>query len=171
MATREVDIDLGGQPDKKAGGMKTWLITAGGALVLVAASIGGTVAMLGGDKAAPAPAPTTTPSKPDTPPSYMALEPPFVVNFEDQGAIRFLQVTVEVMTRDPKVTEAITLHTPVIRDQMIVLFSSSDYPTLSSREGKEDLRQQALATLKRILDENGAPDTVEGLYFTNFVMQ
>lgn len=171
MATREADIDLGGEAKNKSGGTKTLLIAGVGALALVAASIGGTVVMLGGDKAAPAAAGEQAPAKSELPASYMALEPPFVVNFEDQGAIRFLQVTVEVMTRDPKVKDAITLHMPAIRDQLIVLFSSSDYPTLSSREGKEDLRQQALATIKRILDQNGAPDAVEGLYFTNFVMQ
>lgn len=171
MATREADIDLGGEAKKKSGGTKTLLIAGGGALALVAASIGGTALLLGGDKSAPAAAEAAAPAKTEMPASYQALEPPFVVNFEDQGAIRFLQVTVEVMTRDPKVKDAITLHMPAIRDQLIVLFSSSDYPTLSSREGKEELRQQALATLKRILDQNGAPDAVEGLYFTNFVMQ
>lgn len=171
MATREADIDLGGEAKKKSGGMKTLLIAGGGALALVAVSIGATAFLLGGEKTAAPTAEAAAPVKADVPASYMALEPPFVVNFEDQGAIRFLQVTVEVMTRDPEVKDAITLHMPAIRDQLIVLFSSSDYPTLSSREGKEDLRQQALATLKRILDDNGAPDTVEGLYFTNFVMQ
>jgi flagellar FliL protein len=107
----------------------------------------------------------------ELPVTYIALEPAFVVNFEDQGAIRFLQVSVEISTRDPKVVEAVKLHMPAIRDQLIVLFSGSDYATLASREGKDQLRQQALETLKKILKAQGAPDALEGLYFTNFVMQ
>ena len=94
-----------------------------------------------------------------------------MVNFEDDGAIRFLQVSIEVMSRDPKVAEAVKLHMPAIRDQLIVLFSDADYATLSSREGKDTLREQAHNTLKELLKGQGAPDAIAGLYFTNFVMQ
>lgn len=170
MATREADLDLGGDAKKKSGSKKSVLMMGGGALALVAVSIGATVFLVGG-KSGPAPAAEHTAAKVEAPATYTALEPPFVVNFEDEGAIRFLQVTIEVMSRDPKVAEAVKLHMPAIRDQLIVLFSGSDYATLASREGKDQLRQQALETLKKILKAQGAPDAIEGLYFTNFVMQ
>ncbi|MBC7162955.1 flagellar basal body-associated FliL family protein [Immundisolibacter sp.] len=170
MATREADLDLGGDAKKKSGSKKSLLMMGGGALALVAVSIGATVFLVGG-KSGPAPAAEHTAAKVEAPATYTALEPPFVVNFEDEGAIRFLQVTIEVMSRDPKVAEAVKLHMPAIRDQLIVLFSGSDYATLASREGKDQLRQQALETLKKILKAQGAPDAIEGLYFTNFVMQ
>lgn len=169
MATREADLELGGDAKKK-GGKKSMLMIVGGAAALVAVSIGVTVFLVGG-KHAEVPAGEHAPAKAEMPSTYTALEPPFVVNFEDQGAIRFLQITVEIMTRDPKVVEAVKLHMPAIRDRLIVLFSSSDYPTLSSKEGKETLREQAKATLQEILKAQKAPDAVEGLYFTNFVMQ
>ena len=35
------------------------------------------------------------------PARYVTLDPPFVVNFEAESAVRFLQITVSVMTRDP----------------------------------------------------------------------
>src|SRR4051812_1231649 len=41
-------------------------------------------------------------TKPKEPAIYIAFDPPFVVNFEDKGVVRFLQVTVQAMTRDPK---------------------------------------------------------------------
>ncbi len=170
MATREADLDLGGDAKKNAGGKKSLLMMGGGALALVAVSIGATVFLVGG-KSAPSSAAEHAPAKVEAPASYTALEPPFVVNFEDQEAIRFLQVTIEIMSRDPKVAEAVKLHMPAIRDQLIVLFSGSDYATLSSREGKDQLRQQAQDALKKILKAQGAPDAIEGLYFTNFVMQ
>jgi flagellar FliL protein len=170
MATREADLDLGGDAKKNAGGKKSLLMMGGGALALVAVSIGATVFLVGG-KSAPSSAAEHAPAKVEAPASYTALEPPFVVNFEDQEAIRFLQVTIEIMSRDPKVAEAVKLHMPAIRDQLIVLFSGSDYATLASREGKDLLRQQAQDALKKILKAQGAPDAIEGLYFTNFVMQ
>lgn len=170
MATREADLDLGGEAPKKAG-KKNLLMIGGGVLALVAASVGGTAFLLGGKTAEPVGAKQAQAQKVAKPPVYTPLEPPFVVNFEDQGAIRFLQVSVEVMSRDPKVAEAIKLHMPAIRDQLILLFSDADYDTLSSREGKDALRAQALDTLKKILKAQGASTRVEGLYFTNFVMQ
>src|SRR5690348_14897832 len=41
------------------------------------------------------------PKEPEAPPLYVALDPPFVVNFEGDQLVRFLQVTVQIMTRDP----------------------------------------------------------------------
>ena len=171
MATREADLELGGDAKKKAGGKKSLLMMGGGALALVAVSIGVTVFLVGGKTPEPAAGEHAAPKKVEAPATYTALEPPFVVNFEDQDAIRFLQVSIEVMSRDPKVAEAVKLHMPAIRDQLIVLFSGSDYATLASREGKDLLRQQAQDALKKILKAQGAPDAIEGLYFTNFVMQ
>ena len=170
MATREADIDLGGDAKGK-GGKKPLLMMVGGAAALVAVSIGATMFLLGGkheDAAAGEHAPA---ARAELPATYTALEPPFVVNFEDQGAIRFLQVAVEISTHDPKVVEAVKLHMPAIRDRLIVLFSSSDYPTLSSKDGKETLRQQAKLALEEILKAQKAPNAIDGLYFTNFVMQ
>ena len=171
MATRGADLELGDNAKKTAGGKKSLLMIGGGALALVAVSIGATVFLVGGKQAAPAAGEHATASKVQSPAAYTPLEPPFVVNFEDDGAIRFLQVSIDVMSRDPKVAEAVKLHMPAIRDQLIVLFSGVDYATLASREGKDALREQALDTLRTILKAQDAPDAIEGLYFTNFVMQ
>src|SRR5688572_934926 len=40
------------------------------------------------------------------PARYVALDPPFVVNFEAESVVRFLQISIGVMTRDTK-TESI----------------------------------------------------------------
>lgn len=170
MATREADLELGGEASKKAG-TKNLLMIGGGVVALVAASIGGTAFLLGGKSAEPAGDQPAKAEKVVTPAVYTSLEPPFVVNFDDQGTIRFLQVSVDVMSRDPEIAEAIKLHMPAIRDQLIMLFSDADYPTLSTREGKDALRATALDAVKKILDAQGVSASVDALYFTNFVMQ
>lgn len=170
MATREADLDLGGVAPKKAG-KKNLLMIGGGVLALVAASVGGTAFLLGGKSAEPAGDKPAKAEKVVMPAVYTPLEPPFVVNFDDQGTIRFLQVSVDVMSRDPKVAEAIKLHMPAIRDQLIMLFTDADYATLSTREGKDALRATALDTVKKILKANDVSARVDGVYFTNFVMQ
>lgn len=106
------------------------------------------------------------------PAEFVKLDPPFVVNFEAKGLMRFLQVTVEVMTRDPTTLELIKKNDPMIRNDLILLFSNQRYETLSTREGKEQLRQEALQVVKDVIAaEGGNDEKVEQLYFTSFVMQ
>lgn len=105
------------------------------------------------------------------PPIYIPLEPPLVVNFERNGRIGFLQANVEIMTREPRVQEALAYHAPVIRNNLLLLLSSKAYTDVSNREGKEQLRREALAEVNRVLLEQGVGLEAEDLYFTGFVMQ
>jgi flagellar FliL protein len=106
------------------------------------------------------------------PATYLKFDPPFVVNFENRGAMRFLQVSVEVMTRDPAVAELIRQHDPKLRNDLLMLLGSQTYETISTREGKERLRGEALKTVHDVISaEGGKPEKVEQLYFTSFVMQ
>lgn len=102
---------------------------------------------------------------------YIPIDPAFVVNFASQGKARFLQVTVEVMTRDPGVTDSVKLHMPVIRNNLMLLLSSQSYDSVSTLEGKEALREQALEVIQQILEEETGDPGIEAVYFTSFVMQ
>ena len=111
-------------------------------------------------------------AEPKAPALYVKYEPPFVVNFEAKGVMRFLQISMEVMTRDAPTSEVIKLHEPKIRNNMLMLLGSQTYDTLSSMEGKEGLRKQALETIAKVVEEEGGEGKeVEDIYFTSFVMQ
>jgi flagellar FliL protein len=111
-------------------------------------------------------------AEPKGPPIYVEFDPPFVVNFEARGAVRFLQITAQVMTRDPATAEMVKLHDPVVRNDLLLLFGSQTYELLSTREGKEELRKQALQSVAKVIaSEGGQSKNVEQLYFTSFVMQ
>lgn len=103
--------------------------------------------------------------------NYVSLDPAFVVNFEGSGPARFLQISVEVMTRNPAYAEHIKKHMPVIRNNLVLLFSSQTYDKVNTLKGKEDLRQAALAEVQKILAAETGDPGVEALYFTSFVMQ
>jgi len=102
---------------------------------------------------------------------YLPIDPAFVVNFACQGKARFLQVTVEVMTRDPEMPDQIKLHMPVIRNNLMLLLSSQSYDGVSTLEGKETLREEALEVVQQILEEETGDSGIEAVYFTSFVMQ
>jgi flagellar protein FliL len=105
-------------------------------------------------------------------PVYVALDPAFVVNFEASGLVRFLQVGVQVMTKDLATAELLKRHDPVVRNGLLLLFSGQGYEKLSTTDGKEQLRQAALAEVRRIVAaQGGKADEPKDLYFTSFVMQ
>jgi len=110
--------------------------------------------------------------KPKAPPVYVKLDPPFVANFEAKGLVRFLQVSVEIMTRDPVTAELLKQHDPRIRNDLLMLFGNQQYENISTLAGKDQLRAAALDSARKVIAaEGGDPAKVEQLYFTSFVMQ
>jgi flagellar FliL protein len=103
---------------------------------------------------------------------FLSLDPAFVVNFEAEQAVRFLQIDVQVASRDTDTLEQLKHNEPVIRNDLLMLFGNQDYGAIASRDGKEKLRQQTLAVVRRVLQsEGGSGAKVENVYFTSFVMQ
>ncbi len=115
--------------------------------------------------------------EPKGPPIYLALDPPLVASIDDGEAIRFLQITVEVMARNQATLNAVVTHTPVIRNNLLMLLGRKAISELTSSEGKEQLRQEALDEVRAVLKQMGPvnPDEklgeLEDLYFTSFVVQ
>lgn len=102
---------------------------------------------------------------------YMDIEQPFVVNFQDEGQLRYLQITISVMTKNPKMVEEMKRHMPLIRNNLVMLFSGQTREGIISREGKEKIRKDAEAEVQKILKEQTGNPGVKALYFTSFVMQ
>ncbi len=101
---------------------------------------------------------------------YYAIDPPLVVNFEDGSAVRFLQISMEVMAHDQKAIDSVQKNIPVIRNNLLLLMSNRNYQSLMSREGKEKLRQEMLTEIRAVQKKEGSPD-VDDVLFTSFVVQ
>ncbi len=101
---------------------------------------------------------------------YYAIDPPLVVNFEDGSAVRFLQITMEIMAHDQKAIESVQKNIPLIRNNLLLLMSNRNYQSMMSREGKEKLRQEALTEVREVQKKEGGPD-IDDLLFTSFVVQ
>ncbi len=128
-----------------------------------------------------------------TPPLYLPLEPPFVVNFTHRGTLRYLQLSLELMYHNESILQKVTENMPAIRNDLILLFSNQDYETLSTLQGKEELRDKILVAVNNIVshaelsgaegehggeaaeampEEQEAEELANGeVYITNFVMQ
>ena len=165
MAQNEQTTETTNAPQKK-GGSKV-VIIMGVALL----ALGGAVAYLLLGRSAHG----NTPEEPKVVLSkqeqYLAMDPPFVVNFKDDQSMRFLQVGVSLMSHDAAALAAAKEAEPVIRNAMVMLFSSQDYTILSDAAGKQKLQADALAAVRKIVEQRLGRPGIEALYFTSFVMQ
>lgn len=104
-------------------------------------------------------------------PQFYKLRPTMVVNITSADKSRFLQVDVELMTRSASSLETIEAYAPLIRNDLITLFSTQRYEDIITLDGKELLRKKALETVQKIMKQNTGDPTVEQVLFTNFVSQ
>ncbi len=167
MATAPADIPLETVPTPaKKRTLPLWLIIVIGTVV-VGGGAGGAMALhLFGSSAAHAKV-----KAPSGPPIYLPLKP-FVVNFQAGQMVRYLQVSIQVMSRDPKTIALLTQNDPMIRNDLLLLLGGQQYTTLDTEAGKEALRAQVLGAIRKVTAQNGGkPGNVEAIYFTSFVMQ
>ena len=105
------------------------------------------------------------------PPIFVGLDPAFVVSFKDQSQARFMQLSVELMSRDQEVIDIVDSYKPMIRNNLLLLFSSQKFEEIVTREGKEHLLEQTLEEVNNTLLNEAGIDGVEAVYFTAFVAQ
>ena len=154
------------KPKKK--GKLLWIVIA----VLVLGGGAGAWFALKPGPAAERAAADNKPASPHAAPIYYKFDPAFVVNFGGEGSARYLQVTVEAMSRDMTVVESLKNFEPAVRNDLVMLYSGQDNATLMTVEGKEKLRAATLAIIRKVLDSEGANGQgLEAVYFTSFVIQ
>lgn len=102
---------------------------------------------------------------------YQPLDPAFTVNYAHGGRQRYMQVSVVLMGRDPEAMAAAKEHSPLIRNQLVMLFSSADFEQLMSAEGKETLREQATLAVQSLMEQELGKPIIESVLFTNLVLQ
>jgi len=109
------------------------------------------------------------------PPHYFSMDPKFVVSFSNQKYARFMQFSLEIMSRDPEIIKKVEEHNPVIRSSLLMLFGSQGYDEMVTREGKEKLLKDTAAdinaTLQKVTGSADMAGVIEAAYFTSFVIQ
>lgn len=102
---------------------------------------------------------------------FIPLNPPIIVNIMDGQHIRHMQVIIEIKLTDPSKSTKLDLHKGPIRHELILLLSSQDASTISTAQGKEQLRKDALAAIQKVMQDLEGEPIIDALYFTNFIIQ
>lgn len=175
----EQDLKLdGGNATGEApagGGKKKLILIIVGVVLLIAAAVGATLFLVSGDDSstdeASADAAEVVEEEPLLPAQYVILKPEFVVSFQVGSRQRFLQVSIDVMTRKQAVVDALTLHEPMIRNDIIRVIGEQNFDRLRTAEGRVELQDLLLQQIRQIVQRESGIEGVEALLFTNFVMQ
>lgn len=147
---------------------KPLILICVGLVALLLSGAGLTYALLSGGEGNE----TTAVKEPVRQPAlYQALEPAFTVNYAHGNRQRYMQVNVVLMGRDSQAMEAASEHAPLIRNQLVMLFSSADFDQLVSAEGKEQLREQATLAVQALMEQEVGQPVIESVLFTNLVLQ
>lgn len=159
---------------KPAGKLKLIILIVAVVLLVVGISVGATWFLLSKGSSVPD-AEAQTAAEPAVPVKqkaiYEEMVPAFVVNFNHQGRARYMQVSVALMARDQVALDALKVHMPVLRNRLVMLFSSQDFGALMTPVGKEMLRQQATASVQELAEKETGKLAVEQVLFTNIVLQ
>ena len=103
---------------------------------------------------------------------YIDLKPAFVVNYGDGGKLRYLKMDIALRVEgDSEGPVDIRHHMPYIRHSLVMRLSRASEEELSSMEGKELLRQEALESVRDVLMKEEGIQYVEDLLFNSFIVQ
>ncbi|UPQ81520.1 flagellar basal body-associated protein FliL [Pseudomonas knackmussii] len=156
------------------GKLKLIILIVLGLLLAVGLSIGGTFYFMSrGDTEQPSEGAEDTQAAPQRQAAiYEVLAPAFIVNFTNaNGRQRYMQVSVALMSRDQAALDALKEHMPLLRNQLVMLFSSEEFASLATPVGQEMLRQKATASVQALAQKEIGKLAVEQVLFTNFVLQ
>ena len=186
MADEELELDV----NEKKGGKKTMIIVIVGILLLNVLGVGAWIFLNGDNSKSSNSADKGEPVL--GPLQYLTMVPEFIVNFGPGSRVRYLQVDLQIATRDAAALATVETYRPVIRNDVLVLLSSVKFDDLKDRTGKEALQKQLLSAINKVVnsasqaapvdgdkkniksEEHASDDAkgpIENVYFTSFIMQ
>ncbi|EKT4466455.1 flagellar basal body-associated protein FliL [Pseudomonas putida] len=105
--------------------------------------------------------------------SYINLSPPFVGNYALDGGpkLRVYKADVALRVTGDAAAAAVKHHEPLIRNQLVALFTQQGLENMSNVEAKEKLRQEALKQVQQVMESEEGKPIVEDLLFNNLIVQ
>ena len=152
------------------GKLKLILVIVAAVLLAIGLSVGATWYFMHSAKSTPEVAPEAASNlKPVA--IYEPMAPAFVANFNQNGRQRYMQVSITLLARNQADLDALKVHMPVIRNNLVMLFSGQTFDSLATSVGQEMLRQKATASVQEVAQKELGKVVIDQALFTNFVLQ
>ena len=101
---------------------------------------------------------------------YGRIPPDIIVNLRGSGA-HYLMVTAEIQTRSQADIENVLHHAAAIRHHMLMSMGEVGYREALTPEGRQQLADEALAIVRRVLAEEAGGNEVEAVLFTSYLVE
>lgn len=153
--------------------MNKMILIGGGALLFSAINIAGTAFLTKAIAPPPMAAATAVPEAEPLPEEvfYHNVQPEFVVNFQGKTKLKFLMIEMVIATHDQEVLPILEDHDPELRNTLLLLLAEQDADALTTAEGKQSLREQALAKIDEVVSTHYRSERIKDVYITRLVMQ
>jgi flagellar FliL protein len=104
---------------------------------------------------------------------YVEIGDPLVVNYgvPSLGRLKYMRVNMQFRVQGESDRGLVEYHLPILRHALVMLLSNQLQHKVSSAEGKEDIRLEALAVAQDVMIRELGDETIEDVLFTNFVVQ
>jgi len=103
---------------------------------------------------------------------YIDLKPAFIANYGGVGRLRYLKAEIALRVGGgAKGPAGIRHHMPQIRHSLVMLMSRQTEEDISTMEGKEMLRQNALTVVREVLMKEDGEEYIQDLLFKSFIVQ
>ena len=152
------------------GKLKLILVIVAAVLLAIGLSVGAAWYFMHSAKSTPEVAPEAASNlKPVA--IYEPMAPVFVANFNQNGRQRYMQVSITLLARNQADLDALKVHMPVIRNNLVMLFSAQSFDALATPVGQEMLRQKVTASVQEVSQKELGKVAIEQVLFTNYVLQ
>jgi flagellar FliL protein len=163
-------------PEAEGGGKKKLIIIIVSVLLVIGIAVGATIFLMSSDDSAEDAEGDVGEVAEDVvevamPAQYIKMKPRFIVNYNVGTRQRFLQTSIEIMTRTQAVVDAVELHNPMLRNEIVRILSAQDFKSLRTPEGRTELKTKLQDQLIEVLKSESDVEGIEAVLFTDFVMQ
>ena len=102
---------------------------------------------------------------------YVGIIPALVGNYSSGMKMKFYKADIALKVTGSEAEEKVKYHEPLIRNQLVMLFSQQTDENMANEGAKEQLRQEALKQVQQVLTQEEGQPIVEDLFFNNLIIQ
>lgn len=103
--------------------------------------------------------------------AYINLTPALVGNFGSGPKLKFFKADISLRVTGADIEAQVKHHEPLIRNQLVMLFSQQTEASMGAPDAKEVLRAEALKQVQEVLTAEEGKPLVEDLLFNNLIIQ
>jgi flagellar FliL protein len=103
--------------------------------------------------------------------AYISLVPALVGNYGTGPKLKVFKADIALQVTGSDAEAKVEHHEPLIRNQLVMLFSQQTDESMGNVESKEKLRQEALKQVQDVLTQEEGKPLVEDLLFNNLIVQ